>query len=152
MKKNVLLIPVCILALAFLMPATAHCRGFLKKLKQKVENAVVGTDESEDNMDRDSEEGETENATKSPSYQRPVQQTHPATATGERKAETTGKSKTGASEVEQVRFCATAYNVSFKGSYEDIQSKKQEGFLSYRLHGDLSYRILCLSGHSGILL
>ncbi len=95
MKKNVLLIPVCILALAFLMPATAHCQGFLKKLKQKVENAVVGTDESEDNMDRDSEEGETENATKSPGYQRPVQQTHPATATGERKAETTGKAKPG---------------------------------------------------------
>lgn len=66
MKKNVLLIPVCILALAFLMPATAHCQGFLKKLKQKVENAVVGTDESEDNTDWDSEEGETENATPTP--------------------------------------------------------------------------------------
>lgn len=63
MKKNVLLIPVCILALALLMPTTAHCQGFLKKLKQKVENVVVGTDESDDNTDRDSEEGEPGNAT-----------------------------------------------------------------------------------------
>lgn len=66
MKKNVLLIPVCILSLALLMPATAHCQGFLKKLKQKVENVVVGTDESEDNTDQDSEEGEPGNATPTP--------------------------------------------------------------------------------------
>jgi hypothetical protein len=31
-------------------------------------------------------------------------------------------------EVEQVRFCATAYNASFKGSYEDIQSKSRKAF------------------------
>lgn len=31
-------------------------------------------------------------------------------------------------EVEQVHFCATAYNVSFKGSYEDIQSKSRKAF------------------------
>lgn len=66
MEKNVLLIPVCILSLALLMSETAHCQGFLKKLKQKVENVVVGTDESEDNTDRDSEEGEPENATPTP--------------------------------------------------------------------------------------
>lgn len=66
MKKYVLLIPVCILALAFMMPATAHCQGFLKKLKQKVENAVIGTEETEDCTDRDNEEGEPENANPTP--------------------------------------------------------------------------------------
>ena len=60
MKKNVLLIPVCVWALAF-MPATAHSQGFLKKLKQKVENAVVGTDVSEENAD----EAATEDAVRS---------------------------------------------------------------------------------------
>lgn len=66
MKKNVLLIPVCMLALAFLMPATAHCQGFLKKLKQKVESAVIGTDESEESTDSDLEEGAPENANPTP--------------------------------------------------------------------------------------
>lgn len=65
MKKNVLLIPVCLLILAF-MPATAHSQGFLKKLKQKVENAVVGTDESETSTDGKSEDGEPENITPTP--------------------------------------------------------------------------------------
>lgn len=31
-------------------------------------------------------------------------------------------------DMEQVRFCATAYNVSFKGSYEDILSKSRKAF------------------------
>lgn len=30
--------------------------------------------------------------------------------------------------VEQVRFCATAYNVSFKGSYEEIRAKSKKAF------------------------
>lgn len=30
--------------------------------------------------------------------------------------------------VEQVRFCATAYNVSFKGSYEEIRKKSKKAF------------------------
>lgn len=34
----------------------------------------------------------------------------------------------GLNEVEQVRFCATAYNVSFKGSYEDIQGRSRKAF------------------------
>lgn len=34
----------------------------------------------------------------------------------------------GLNEVDQVRFCATAYNVSFKGSYEDIQGKSRKAF------------------------
>lgn len=65
MKKNVLLIPVCLLLLA-LMPATAHSQGFLKKLKQKVENAVEGTDEPEENADEEGEEGEPGNGTPTP--------------------------------------------------------------------------------------
>lgn len=65
MKKNVLLIPVCVWALAF-MPATAHSQGFLKKLKQKVENAVVGTDASEENADDESTEGEPASGTPTP--------------------------------------------------------------------------------------
>lgn len=30
--------------------------------------------------------------------------------------------------VEQVRFCATAYNVSFRGSYEEIRAKSKKAF------------------------
>ena len=65
MKKNVLLMPVCVWALAF-MPATAHSQGFLKKLKQKVENAVVETDASEENTDEAATEGEAVNGTPTP--------------------------------------------------------------------------------------